>query len=326
MTYMNLIHDNPFAITPLGDFINRFPNSDYKPMVLYYLYGLYNGANNTSKANEAKSECIAKYPESNYAKTLSDPDFQKNLKARDKQLEKEYADCYKSYMRNEYTLINQRSRTLIAQNADSYLVPKFKLLLAMSMGKQNGTETLKKNLEAYAKEYPKTEEGEYAKRIVEYLNSNKSNTTFESAIIAQTNTSANVSAAPAPVEEEKELYVYEENVPHYFAICGKQEFIDFNRLKFNFINYNLDYFTNFNFEVEIKELNSKYAILLIKTLNTSKQAMRYLELIEYNPEIYEGIDKIFTSKFIISQKNLQTLTQDKDVDKYQKFFEEYYGE
>ena len=326
MTYMNLIHDNPFAITALEDFINRFPNSDYKPMVLYYLYGLYNGANNTSKANEAKSECIAKYPESNYAKALSDPDFQKNLKARDKQLEKEYADCYKSYMRNEYTLINQRSRTLIAQNADSYLVPKFKLLLAMSMGKQNGTETLKKNLEAYAKEYPKTEEGEYAKRIVEYLNSNKSNTTFESAIIAQTNTSANVSAAPAPVEEEKELYVYEENVPHYFAICGKQEFIDFNRLKFNFINYNLDYFTNFNFEVEIKELNSKYAILLIKTLNTSKQAMSYLELIEYNPEIYEGIDKIFTSKFIISQKNLQTLTQDKDVDKYQKFFEEYYGE
>ena len=52
--------------------------------------------------------------------------------------------------------------------------------------------------------------------------------------------------------------------------------------------------------------------------------MSYLELIEYNPEIYDGIDKVFTSKFIISQKNYQTLIQDKDISKYQKFFEEYY--
>jgi tetratricopeptide (TPR) repeat protein len=326
MTYMNLIHDNQYATKALEDFITRFPNSEYKPMALYYLYGLYIGANNTSKADAAKNECIANYPESNYAKALSDPDFQKNLKARDKQLEKEYADCYKSYMRNDFSLINQRCRTLIAQNADSYLVPKFKLLLAMSSGKQNGTDALKRNMEAYAKEFPKTEEGEYAKRIVDYLNTNQSNATFESAIIAQSNTATNNVTKPAPVEEEKELYVFEENVPHYFAICGKQEFVDFNRLKFNFINYNLDYFTNFNFEVEIKELNSKYAMLLVKTLNTSKQAMSYMELIEFNPEIYEGIDKIFTSKFIISQKNLETLIQDKDVDKYQKFFEEYYGE
>ncbi|MBO7125313.1 MAG: hypothetical protein J6V74_05670, partial [Bacteroidales bacterium] len=65
--------------------------------------------------------------------------------------------------------------------------------------------------------------------------------------------------------------------------------------------------------------------LLVKTLSTNKQAMSYLELIEYNPEIYDGIDKVFTSKFIISQKNYQTLIQDKDISKYQKFFEEYYG-
>ncbi len=326
MTYMNLIHDNPYAIKALDDFLNRFPNSEYKPMALYYLYGLYTGANNSSKAEEAKRECIANYPESNYAKALSDPDFQKNLKARNKELEKEYADCYKSYMRNDFTIINQRCRTIIAQNADSYLVPKFKLLFAMSYGKQNGTDALKRNLEAYAKEYPKTEEGLYAKRIVDYLNTNQSNATFESAIIAQSNAITNENSTAAPVEEEKELYVFEENVPHYFVISGKQEFIDFNRLKFNFINYNLDYFTNFNFEVEIKELNSKYAMLLIKTLNTSKQAMSYLELIEFNPEIYDGIDKIFTSKFIISQKNLDALIQDKDIEKYQKFFEEYYGE
>ena len=125
-------------------------------------------------------------------------------------------------------------------------------------------------------------------------------------------------------EEEKELYAFEDNVQHYFVISGKQEFIDFNRLKFNMINYNLDYFTNFNFEIEIKELGTKYAMLVVKSLSSNKLAMNYLELIEYNPEIFDGIDKIFTSKFIISFKNYQTLVQDKDLAKYMKFYDEYY--
>ena len=323
MTYMSLIHDNQYAINALEDFIKRFPNSEYKPMSLYYLYQLYNEANNTAKANAAKSECISKYPESNYAKALSDPDFQKNLKARDKQLEKEYADCYKSYIKNDFTTINRKCKTLIAQNNDSYLVPKFKLLLAMADGKQNGTDALRKNLEEYVKEFPKTEEGSYAKKILAYLNSNESNASFESAILSQSQSDTPKSEEETP--EEKELYEFEDNVPHYFVISGKQEFVDFNRLKFNFINYNLDYFTNFNFDIEIKEIGTKYALLLVKTLSTNKQAMSYLELIEYNPEIYDGIDKVFTSKFIISQKNYQTLIQDKDISKYQKFFEEYYG-
>jgi hypothetical protein len=193
----------------------------------------------------------------------------------------------------------------------------------MSDGKQNGTDALRKNLEEYVKEFPKTEEGSYAKKILAYLNSNESNASFESAILSQSQPNT-----PKPEEEtpeEKELYEFEDNVPHYFVISGKQEFVDFNRLKFNFINYNLDYFTNFNFDIEIKEIGTKYALLLVKTLSTNKQAMSYLELIEYNPEIYDGIDKVFTSKFIISQKNYQTLIQDKDISKYQKFFEEYYG-
>lgn len=328
MAYMNLIHDNPFAIKALEDFIARFPKSDYKPMALYYLYQLYTDANNSTKASAVKNECISKYPESNYAKALSDPDFQKNLKARNKQLEKEYADCYKSYLRNDFTTINRKCRTLIAKNEDSYLIPKFKLLLAMADGKQAGTDALKKNLEAFVKEYPKTEEGSYAKRILTYLNNNESNASFESAIIAQgqnSATSANDTLSE-PVQEEKELYEFQDNVPHYFVISGKQEFVDFNRLKFNLINYNLDYFTNFNFDIVIKEIDSKYAMLLIQTLPSNKQAMSYLELIEYNPEIYDGVDKIFTSKFVISEKNYQTLLQDKDIAKYIKFYEEYYAQ
>lgn len=326
MAYMNLIQDNPYAIKALEDFLKRFPESEYRPVALYYLYQLYNGANNTVKANAVKSECVSNYPESNYAKALSDPDFQKNRKVRDKQLEKDYADCYKSYMRNDYTTINRRCRTLIAQNADSYLVPKFKLLLAMSEGKQRGTDVLKTNLEAYVKEYPKTEEGAYAKRILTYLKENESNATLESAVIAQASGSARSGMADTEPQEEKELYTYEENVPHYFVISGKQEFVDFNRLKFNMINYNLDYFTNFNFEIEIKELNSKYALLLVKTLSSNKQALSYLELIEYNPEIYDGIDKIFTSKYVISLNNYKTLIEDKDVSKYLDFYEDMYGQ
>lgn len=325
MAYMNLIEDKPYAIKALEDFLARFPKSAYKPMVLYYLHQLYNETNNTAKANSAKSECISQFPESNYAKALSDPNFQRNLKSRDKELEKEYADCYKSYIRNDISTLNWKCKTLISQNADSYLVPKFKLLLAMANGKQGGTDVLKKNLESYVKEYPKTEEGLYAKDILAYLNSNESNASFEAAIIAQSQNSTNENTTQQNnVQEEKKLYEFIENVPHYFVISGKQEFVDFNRLKFNFINYNLDYFTNFNFNIVIKEIDSKYALLMIQSLPSSKQAMSYLELIEYNPEIYDGIDKVFTSKFVISEANLQALLQDKDVAKYIKFFEEYY--
>ncbi|HPH15984.1 MAG TPA: tetratricopeptide repeat protein, partial [Bacteroidales bacterium] len=99
MAYMNLIGDNTYAISSLESFIKRFPASINTPIALYYLHILYANEKNFVKSEEYKTTIIDKYPESNYAKALINPDFYKEIKQKNKDLEKNYADSYRLFVK-----------------------------------------------------------------------------------------------------------------------------------------------------------------------------------------------------------------------------------
>lgn len=322
MAYMNLIQDNKFAIASLEKFIERFPNSASAPIALYYLHILYTSEKNFIQAEKYKSEVIERYPESNYAKALTNPEFYKDLKIRNKQIEKDYAECFRDYVKSDYNSVIQECQRNIQQNSDSYLLPNFSFLLAMSQGKLQGIPVLKTNLQDIITKFPNDQVSVLAKNILDYLAKNE---TINSTTIINTPEQNTKEATVAQKQKDVEIYTFKEFVPHYYIIAVKSEFVDVKKVKFNLINYNLDYFTNFNFTIDSKELNPIYNYVIVSTLQNNTQAMNYYDLINYNQEIYEGIEKVFTQHFIISEDNYKAMLLDKDIDKYMKFFDEYYS-
>jgi outer membrane protein assembly factor BamD (BamD/ComL family) len=329
MTYMNLIGDNKLAIASLEEYVKRFPKNTYTAISLYYLYKLYDKEQNFAKADSYKAQVIKQYPQSNYAKVLTNPDFQKDIKAQEKQVEKMYADAYRSYVRGDYETVIRLAHDQTRKFPDTYLASQFQFLCAMSEGRMADIQALKASLENFVKQYPKEENTPLAQSILTYIANNDSAhiANMMTAHLAHTmpsDTTDTTAIAHNVPEEEKELFSLETNPPFFYVLAVKSEFVDINQVKFNAINYNLDYFTNFDFDVQTKELTAKISLLVISPFESQGQAMNYFDLINYNQEIFEGIEKVFTNHFIISEQNYQALLSNKDVEAYMKFFDENY--
>lgn len=321
MAYMNLIGDSKYAISSLESFVTRFPESVNTPIALYYLHLLYTNEKNFTKAEEYKTKIIEKYPESNYTKALTNPDFHKDIKQKNKELEKTYADSYRLFVKGDYKgvilLHNQQEKFF----KDTYLQAKFDFLKAVSEGKLYGIPTLQTNMQNIINTYPKDAVSTLAKTILDYISKEQNQKTITQPVI-------DIVSNNSVKEEQKkvpDVYVYPSTpTTHIYVIAAKSEFIDMKKLKFNIVNYNLDYFTNFNFSIEQKDLDATYSIIAVSPFQNANQAMNYFDLINYNQEIYENIEKVFTRHCIISVDNYKTLLQDRNIETYLKFFDEYY--
>jgi len=325
MLYRNSIQDNNKAIETLESFVKRFPDSQYAPIAYYYLYIICNEERLFTKAETYKETVINKFPKSNYAKALTNPSFFKDIKKQNKQLERTYASCYKHFINNNYNNVITICNTNIAEFPDSYLVPRFEFLRALSIGKQSGISVLKEQMNTIVKSYAEDDVAKLAQDILNNIN-NIEESENANKLLSSINSSSNPTKQQQEEEAVIEIYKDTENSPHAYVIAAKTEFVDINRIKFNMINYNLDYFTNFNFKISTKELNKDYSLLFVETLSDSKQAMNYYELIKYSDEIFDGVEKTFTKHFVISKENRETLLNNKDLDLYLEYFSENYTE
>ena len=71
-------------------------------------------------------------------------------------------------------------------------------------------------------------------------------------------------------------------------------------------------------------LDDDHQIITVKQFVDEKAAMKYYSKIKSDPEILAEISNTGYDFFIISDKNLKTLHEDKSVSKYLKFFKKQY--
>ena len=128
-------------------------------------------------------------------------------------------------------------------------------------------------------------------------------------------------------EEEKEiaiaLYEHLENTEHLFALVLNKG-INANQLMFNIINFNLDNFDELNLKVESTELNTNQDIITVISLKNKAESLNYYNRISSDNSIFKDVDREGVVKMVISRNNLDILKTDQSVNRYLKFFQEYY--
>ena len=98
--YFELI-EKENAVTTFNTLITRFPETEYKPEVLYQLY-LINSELDTTSAEQAKNELFSKYPDSIYSKLILNPAFEEQSSIDNEALIEKYQDAYKAYEMGAY--------------------------------------------------------------------------------------------------------------------------------------------------------------------------------------------------------------------------------
>lgn len=301
--YEEKINDTVKAIETLESLLMRHPSSILVPEALYDLYRLAESRNKL-KSETYRQRLIENYPDTEFAKILSDPDYYRNKKEALVVTEKLYEEAYETYKSEQFERSIQQINDALALYPENPLAPKFMLLHAYAVARLTDERTFKEDLGILISTYPETPESTKAKELIGHINEE---------------------VPELKIEEEKiiaaEIYVADTTDTRTFVIVIKDPKFNINQATFDVISYNIDYYTNKNYRTEGALVENKYLQITVSGFRSFKAAIEYYQKFKSASPIRNGAGaEIIT--FIISPANLQKLSSDKNPDRYEIFFRE----
>jgi TolA-binding protein len=306
MIYKDDLKDYDKAGESFRDLIKRFPASSYLLASYYSLYGIAKEQGNPAMVDYYRNNIATQFPESMYAKVLTDPEYFKNLEREDQEVRDYYAQTYALYKDGNYSDVIARTANARKTYAAHNLFPQFTYLGVLAEGLTADRKVFRDSLIAVTNKFPGTEIAADASNLISYMDQ-------EHPEIKEAE----------EVKISQQLYQYAPMSHHLFVFALDKQ-INTNQFIFNIINYNLDHNDSLNLIVEVFNLNTKQNLVSVKTFPNEKQVRQYLMAIVSSNEILKDMPEINPTPFVISEKNLDTLREDKSVDRYLKFYNENY--
>jgi tetratricopeptide (TPR) repeat protein len=298
--YYFKLQENKNAVDSYKKLLERFPETEYKPEVLYTLYLILKDTDPTT-AEEYASLLKSKYPSSKFAKILINPAYlQESSLAVEKQKEL-YKGAYETFQIGKYDSASQIISTAEAMGETSF-TPTLKLLRILIMGKTEDISKYQYELDEFIKANPDTEISEYAKKLL-----------ATSREFQQTQ------------EKRKGIqYVKSLEEPHYFVIVyRKTEKLD--EIASSLLEtFNQEFFEQLNLKTSNLMVGDDYAITFVTDLPGFSAAVEYYQTFnEKLPTITQLRNHKFDN-FVITKNNFDIFYRTKGLDEYLQFFERNY--
>lgn len=336
--YKEKLLDFPKAINQYTTLLQRFPENVYTVHTYYQLFKLYTLTGDQPNADKYKNLIISKYPESNYAKMLTNPNYLQEIEAKEKQMMQLYEETYNLYKKKDYLQVIKNCNEADSTLEDSTLKSKYSLLKALAIGEIRDLSNFRKALKYIIATYPGTEEMKTAEALYKKVSS--PDFAFQdSGMVAyvgsdfyniqevdDSNQNADTTATTDTLSLTAEsLYNYNPDIPHFYAMVVPAN-TNINRLKYNIFNFNVDRFNMFDFKVSVVDYDAANKIITIKILDNAKQAMAYYKHLHKDiDELFKNMKKPDYKDFIITLDNFAVLQNNKDINLYIEFFKKNYN-
>jgi tetratricopeptide (TPR) repeat protein len=303
--YNERISDKPKAVESFESLIKRYPDNDLEAEALYNIYKAYKEEND-NRSEIYRQRLLEKFPDNEFSKIISDPDYYKKKLADLQQVEKLYQSAYDDYISENFAGSVAICDSALIQFGKHELAPKFLLLRAYCIGRISDERTFKEELSKLIKLWPDTPETKKASEIIAYLNQQ---------------------IPTLKVEEDKqiasEIYVEDKSSPHLFALIIQNASFNINQAIFDVISYNIDNYKNKNFRTEGTLVENKYIMITVSGFADMQAAMDYYKTF-LTDKIIRNASGSAMMTFIIGKPNLEALSKDKNPERYKLFFNEKY--
>ncbi|MCX6326117.1 MAG: hypothetical protein NT144_05625 [Bacteroidia bacterium] len=303
--YSEKIFDQARATETFELLISRSPDSELVPEALYNLYTV-NKEKNNSKSEAYRQRLLEKYPDSEFARILSDPTYYEKKMADLKMVEITYGKAYNTYIGEKFNDAISLCDDALKKYPQDLLAPKFQLLRAYSVARISDERSFKQELNSLIKMWPESAESKKAEEIIAFLNQK---------------------IPELKIEEDKEiaaeLYIADTSVNHVFALIITDPAFNINQATFDVISYNIDNFTNYNFRTEGMLVDNKYIMITVSGFSDYAQTLDYYHAFS-TEKFVRNSSGTKIMDFIISNDNLKVLNKDKNPGRYQLFFMDNY--
>jgi len=318
--YKEKFNDFPLSAKGYLNLLKDFPETEYKLSTYYNLYKLYYLSKDYEKADKYKNLIITEYPDSEYAKVLSNPDYFIQLEKIENQVKFIYQATYKYFINDNCDEVYYNYKYADSAYSDSKLIPKFALLSTLCSGHSGDTVAFKDSLNSFKERYPGTEEATYVEEVLAALDRETREVILEEEEVfgGELATVDNIDSI------DVSMYNFNPDVNHYYLVVVANQKSDANRIQFNLTNFNLDYYSFLEFDVSNSLLSADYTLITVKNFKNKNMANNYFESIGIAGEIFNEIDGDTYKEFIISKENFEVFKKDKNLLRYQKFFDDNY--
>jgi len=310
----------------LGDYSNsvqtfetlmeRFPDNKYKMPASYKLSQLYDYLQNQPKSDQYKNMILSLYPESDYAKLLVNPNYYKEINARQSEASKLYNDTYKAFTNQQYYMVINNADIARAQfKGDTALMPKFDYMRGLAMGKIEVVDSLVVAMQKVIQDYPKSKVKKMAEDVLAFLGTQKDSK-------GQPIVTDSTAAAP---DNSLKLYKFDQNAVHFYVLIVNGNLVDVDALKIKISDYNSKFHDLENLMVNSLMLDNDRQMITVNNFDNSDRALDYFLGISESKYIFTKLENAGDYfNFVISVENYPVLYRNKDISQYLRFFEKYY--
>ena len=328
--YRTEFNDFPRSIEVLLDLNNRFKGSIYELPSYFELYQLYKQTGDVANTDIYKQKIISEYPDSKYSKYLLNPNYFAELEQRKGAVEKKYGETLRQFRSYNYAKAGEEATETLALNPDSTILPKIKFIEVVAKGSAQERSAFSGTLDQYIKSFPKKPTTAIAVRIKELIAANA--LTDYQQMVAKgyiKDEIANEEVRNSKDHSNDEFggkYSYDENLFHYYIIAfSKEANVDINRLIYDIANYNLDYYTTTDFDIEPVNLDSKTQLIIVRSIPDKEEGLIYFRSIIRKRPVFQALKGLEYVNFIASSTNYRTIIAEKDYLSYIPFFIKNYS-
>jgi hypothetical protein len=252
-----------------------------------------------------QKKIINEFPNSKYAKLITNPNYLAELQALEKQVSDYYEQTFQMFRQGNYNQVETRAAQAMKDYPSDKLYPKYEYMYMIASGLKKDTLSFVTDLQNYITKYQKSDLTENVQIMITYLQNKH----------------------PEIIEKQNEIVAHELfsssiNEPHFFVYIVPTQ-SNLNQLIFNVINFNLDNFDSLKLEVK-KVSIGKNNLCQVGQFKDGNESMTYYRKIIKDEEIFRDLEKHDIVPFVISQTNLKVLTETGKSEQYMIFFMENY--
>lgn len=280
--------------------LDRFPQSSYKPEVLYKLY-LIHKEKGDSKAEVLAQNLKDEFPNSTFTKILLNPDYLKETSVAQEKQKIIYKEAYAEFQRNN--LRGTQDKIKLAKGiGETSFTPQLDLLQILITGKTEDVTRYQYELGEFIKKYPDAQVHGYAETLL------ASSKTF--------------------LEKEERAkgirFVASFEEPHYFVIVHRIQDRASAPIAATVEKFNKDFYKTNRLETSNLIFSDQYSLTFVGDLFGKTEALEYFN--RFKSQVTKGgpFPTLNFHNFVITRDNFNIFYRNKALDEYLSFFDRHY--
>ncbi len=310
IVYREKLDDHEKSIETFEELNQRFPEHMNLASTYYRLYRMNDEIHNDERAEYYKNKVLNEFPDTDYAKIILDPSFLERENELLKEATVHYEKTYGFFKRELYAVTIENAREGMEVYGETTFGPKFELIYALSVGKEQGRDAMIMELQT-VKNKNDTVDKDISQEAQAYLE----------AIQAVEKREAEENA---PALEESP-YEYDANERHLFIVLLPADgSVNTRSLRMQISDFNRKNYRTKNLQLSPIQFNDELQMVSVKDFSDADKAINYYRAFSKNKGNVKDLNDAEYIRFVVSYTNYATMYKEKDLDTYIRFFKENY--